>query len=407
MPNPLQDSEIIERKGILPSHFINHVAKILMPFGHEHNPWHTCIPEAAFGISTPALDSPEQKSLHHAILALAATHVIQKGTVSQQDVHHQESMHYGIATSELAQSIATSNRDYGTFMAAVMTMMMIEIFRGHSGRWRTHLHGAWDFIRTPGSTIPHDSLSLAATQIWYTSAILCESSILCIELPPPEAGPGSKIGFEQAILKGIGECPVLGFPLGANATIMGCVIEIQRLKALLQTNAITVEDLEQKSEDIRSRLGGAGSPGDELAQPSATSAKVYAEHHISAFRHAALIYLARVTQDAAPCMLSGHVAEVYRNVEAYYQTGGHNFAVWPCFLAAAEAYDESHITAARSWLEKARHVGMGNREHLSSVLEEIWRRRSVESMLCDLEPGLITIDWREVMSDLQLDVLLI
>ena len=50
---------------------------------------------------------------------------------------------------------------------------------------------------------------------------------------------------------------------------------------------------------------------------------------------------------------------------------------------------------------------MGNRDHLSEVLEEIWRRRTVESMFCGLELGLITIDWREVMSDLQIDVLLI
>ena len=57
--------------------------------------------------------------------------------------------------------------------------------------------------------------------------------------------------------------------------------------------------------------------------------------------------------------------------------------------------------------QKAKQVGMGNREHLSGVLEEIWRRRKVESMLYGLEPGLITMDWREVMSDLQVDVLLI
>ena len=339
-----------------------------MPFEHEHNPWRTSIPKAAFKSDTPELESSEQKSLYNAVLALAATHLIQIGATSQQDLQDKANTHYGIATNELAKSIASTSRHFGTFLAAVMTMMMIEVestwhlqydcsfdtlqvFRGHSGSWRTHLHGAWDFIRTQNTATPSDRLSMGATQAWYTSTILCESSLLCIDVSQPESSSGGKIKSEQALLRGMADCVVLGYTLGANPTIMRCITEIQRLKSLLQTNAITVEDLEQKSEDIRRRLDEVDSPGSNWPLPNTGPAQAFAEHHIDAFKHAAFIYLGRETQDASPYMLSGHVTEIYRNVEAYFDSGGHNFAVWPCFVAAAEAYDEEHIAAARKWLE--------------------------------------------------------
>ena len=192
---------------------------------------------------------------------------------------------------------------------------------------------------------------MGATHAWYTSAILCESSILCIEPSSPETSPGKTTRFEQALLRGMADCVVLGFTLGANPTIMRCITEIQRLKSLLQTNAITVEDLEQKSEDIRSRLDKVGSPGNGWPLPITGLAERFSEHHIHAFKHAAFIYLARETQDASPYMLNAHVDEIYRNVGAYFESGGENFAVWPVFVAAAEAYDEHQMTAARNWLE--------------------------------------------------------
>ncbi|KAL9062936.1 MAG: hypothetical protein Q9157_008527 [Trypethelium eluteriae] len=426
--DPLQDKLITDSLDFLPSHFVNHVGRILMPFEHERNPWQKTIPQVVFRPSTTNVQSAEHKSLYNAVLALAATHLIQKGVPNKEEMQAKASTHYGIATNELVKSIQTGNRDYGTFLAAVVTMMMIEVFRGQSGSWRTHLHGAWDFIRTRGSTEPWESdlLSMGLTHAWYTSAIICDSNVLCVQPSPNEAQPEARVRFEQALLRGMADCVVLGFTLGANPTIMKCITEIQRLKRLLQTNAITVEDLEQKSEDIRCRLNEVGSPGNGWLLPTTGLTEKFAEYHINAFKHAAFIYLARETQDAAPYMLEAHVAEIFRSVDAYFEAGGENFAVWPTFVAAAEACSEQHMAAARKWLEvssssletrvpraatnieqKAKQVGMGNRDHLGAILEEVWRRRSVESMVCGLEPSLITMDWKEVMSDLQIDVLLV
>ena len=370
VPDPLQERSATDALGLLSSHFVNHVAGVLMPFNHEDNLWQTSIPQAVLRSGDLELRSAEQRSLYNGVLALAATHLAKKGVANKEEMEDKANKHYGIATSELVTSIGTGNRDYGTFLAAVLTMMMVEVshilfknfehsfdstqvFRGHSGSWRTHLHGAWDFIRTQSLPAPWelDRLSLGSTHAWYTSAILCESSILCIEPSPREAGSGTNKRFEQALLRGMADCVTLGLTLGASPTIMRGITEIQRLRSLLQTNAITVEDLEQKSEDIRSRLDQVDPFGAEWPLPDTDSAKRFAEHHLYAFKHAALIYLARETQDILPSMLRGHVNEIYRNVEAYFESGGQNFAIWPVFIASTEAYDETHIAAARNWLE--------------------------------------------------------
>lgn len=98
-----------------------------MPFEHESNPWQTSIPQAVLKPGTPQLESAEQTSLYNAVLALAATHLIQKDVANKEEMQNKASMHYGIATNELVKSIGTGGRDYGTFLAAVMTMMMVEV----------------------------------------------------------------------------------------------------------------------------------------------------------------------------------------------------------------------------------------------------------------------------------------
>ena len=129
VPDPLQDKLFAESLGILPSHFVNHVAQVLMPFEHERNPWQTSIPQVVLKAGVPQLKSAEQRSLYNAVLALAATHLSQKDVANKEEMHGKARMHYGIATNELVKSIGTGDRDYGTFLAAVMTMMMVEVGR--------------------------------------------------------------------------------------------------------------------------------------------------------------------------------------------------------------------------------------------------------------------------------------
>jgi hypothetical protein len=50
---------------------------------------------------------------------------------------------------------------------------------------------------------------------------------------------------------------------------------------------------------------------------------------------------------------------------------------------------------------------MGNRRHLKTILEEVWHKRAFQAASGGNDSGMIVIHWRDVMTDLGVDVLLL
>ena len=72
-----------------------------------------------------------------------------------------------------------------------------------------------------------------------------------------------------------------------------------------------------------------------------------------------------------------------------------------------EACDEEHINAAKKYLNFATSVGMGNRFKAKSIVEEVWRLREESSTATGTSSGNVSVDWRDVMVDLDMDILLV
>jgi len=49
---------------------------------------------------------------------------------------------------------------------------------------------------------------------------------------------------------------------------------------------------------------------------------------------------------------------------------------------------------------------MGSREQVKAVVEEVWRRRAAEAEEMGVELGEVRIDWREVVANMGIDLLL-
>ena len=122
---------------------------------------------------------------------------------------------------------------------------------------------------------------------------------------------------------------------------------------------------------------------------------------------ATYIYLYRSLLDTSPKAVKSHVRRTFAHVSAFFANSNGNFSIWPAFIAAAEAFTDHDLVVAREWLDSATSFGIGSRKLMKLVLEEVWRRRDAISRTSGLERGLIAVDWRDVMQELDCDVLLV
>lgn len=130
-------------------------------------------------------------------------------------------------------------------------------------------------------------------------------------------------------------------------------------------------------------------------------------YHVNAFISATYVYLYRSIYNLSPCDVRLFVCEVFENIHTFFAHGDGNLTLWPGFIAAVESYEESDLRAAKAWLDVAASVGMGNRLRIRTIVEEVWRMRDAASRETRKDKGSITIDWRDVMQKLGLDILLV
>lgn len=132
-----------------------------------------------------------------------------------------------------------------------------------------------------------------------------------------------------------------------------------------------------------------------------------AHHQLQAFVFATYIYLYRVIFDLPPQNLTTYVTKTFEHISAFSEENSGNLSLWPAFIAAVEAYTERDMNLAKDWLKHAVSFGLGNRILIENVIEEVWRRRKLLSEECEIDQSLVNVDWRDVMLDLNVDVLLV
>ena len=125
------------------------------------------------------------------------------------------------------------------------------------------------------------------------------------------------------------------------------------------------------------------------------------------FVYATYIYLYRTVFDTPPQIVQSYISQVFQNVSNFYACSSGNFSIWPAFMAAVESYTNEDMESARKWLTWATSFGVGSRTSVRRIIESVWERRETLSRSSGIPKGVITVDWREVMQELDCDVLLI
>jgi hypothetical protein len=214
--------------------------------------------------------------------------------------------------------------------------------------------------------------------------------------------PDSKIESDSAtrLIPSVASRPDFGFTAGANPALISCIIETTQLAAKVSQDGIDAHL--EASQHLHQRLEGCYSP-----QTYSNETLVRLHHRI--FQIGAIIYFQRSVFHSLPLALNPYLDELLRLVKLYRELGSGYVTLWPVFIAAVEAYQETHQAGFRQWLDDCDKMGAASRKDIRDVVEGVWQKRaSIAAEMSDpIDMGETRVDWREVMSERGLDILLV
>ncbi|KPM38575.1 hypothetical protein AK830_g7980 [Neonectria ditissima] len=389
----------------------------MMPYEHPRNPWKSQYPATALD-----LVSAGQKSLYSAMLAHAAFNVAHLRGVDVEMLAL-GSKHYGHAIQELLKTIAREDVDFPGSMASMMTLMFAELYSGPFGSWRHHFEGAWTWLKRHCSSEPWKSTDLVCISLQSLNIIKIIGDTSKSRLvPPPREAPEAT---ESAVVAPILSTSEFGFTIGAPRDILDCIARITDFRN--KPDAERLEDeVNELLQDVLTRLNVHRGPEDVHHIPNTQSHASHSEDHsavleasscqkspleapnqVGAFVNATYIYLYRSLLRVPPMTVRSYVKKTFSHVSAYFAISNGNFSIWPAFIAAVEAYLDEDLAAAKEWLDGATSFGIGSRDSMRRVVEEVWNLREEMCKASGMEMGLIVVDWRSVMQELDCDLLLV
>jgi hypothetical protein len=288
------------------------------------------------------------------------------------------------------------------------------VYSGNSTAWRAHFNGAWAFLRDQEATEPWNLSEFA----WVTTQSLCLINIVnetSIKHDSVTRNPCQSLRISHKNLTSfISSATTFGFTIGATQLVMACIMDVRRLASDLK-NETDMAIIDETVNNLYTRLEECkeqqiiGLPPNGTGSLKMSKEERIAWYHLNAFIAATHIYLHRTVFDLPPGneIIKRRVGEVFENVDNFLALSGGNLSLWPAFIAAVEACDEEHVSAAKKYLSFATSVGMGNRFKAKSIVEEVWRLREESSVTTGISSGNISVDWRDVMVDLDMDILLV
>ncbi|EED20971.1 hypothetical protein TSTA_082040 [Talaromyces stipitatus ATCC 10500] len=415
-------------------HYTSHVSTIMIPLFHPRNPWYFYYPAVA-----RCYETSEQKALYNAMLSHAAYNLA--GLASLPDkMFLLATEYYTNAIVQLKSSLQRENPDYGGTLATILTLCMAEVYSGRPGTWRLHLSGAWTLLCEHSEKQPWTESDFAC----------CSTQSLCITKVISDTGKGLKgtsgiedswtrIPFldeilfgspdnfstsimddddaERSLVSRVSSTPEFGFTIGSTKSLLACISSITIAGRKMRTKALHSQQEADLLDEILSKIFSClDKCKEEIAYNICDSeigsfdddqSRILSNHQRQAFISATYIYLYRVLFDLPPYSVRQYVSEVLLRISAFHSASHGNLSIWPAFIAAVEVYAPEDMALARNWLHHTTMFGIGSRVCVRRLVEEVWKRRDEAAAELGIDKGLISIDWRAVMEELDMDILLI
>lgn len=193
-----------------------------------------------------------------------------------------------------------------------------------------------------------------------------------------------------------------GFTAGAGRYLMKCIHEITYLESRLRLHQnFDIKVYQNTIDELCQRI--------ESCQLEAPAANELSNLHHHIFKAGVLIHFHKRILEFNPSRLVPLLDVLFDAIEQYRMREGGHVTLWPVFIGAVEAVQDRHKDRVRAWLDEADSMGAANRKEIRVVIEAVWRERS---RLRDLSGGTIeeeeiNVDWRDMIKDMGIELLLI
>ncbi|KAJ9645656.1 hypothetical protein H2204_001237 [Knufia peltigerae] len=386
-------------------HYVQQVASNMLPFEHSRNPWKSYYPAIALSSSCG-----DQRSLYHGMISHAAFHLAQLGVNQHEAYSAIGSRRYTTAISELRPILEIEPGEFATIIGSIFSLMFAEVYSGQSSKWRYHHKGAWTLVRQYRDKIPWNTTELATVSLQCLNIIkiIGETATgIFNDVDSEGSADDPSQDSDTSLSSLISATPAFGFTLGAGKPILDCISKINKLQQRNAGRGSNETSFSQRDDVLEDVLTQLNSCRRKILHSSQAEESSEVSHQSKAFLFATYVYLYRTIFDSPPANVRRYVSETLHHVDAFYSKSNGNFSIWPAFIAAVEAYTPEDLEAAQRWLHRSTCYGMGNRQALRAVVEEVWRRRAGMADLVGVERGVIAVDWRKVMKDMNYDVLIV
>ncbi|CZR60976.1 uncharacterized protein PAC_10872 [Phialocephala subalpina] len=372
-------------------HYFTYTALNMMPFKDKRNPWMSFYPRLARQGS-----SRGQRALYNAMLAQAAGNLAQLG--SQRDKMSALAIKfYADGIKDLRKGLESKEMDFSTVVASIMTLIMAEIYAGISNVWRMHLDGAWNFLVTHKHEKPWE----ASEEAWTIAQSLIIVKIRVDTMGVPSLNSTQLNEAISPFIAAVVCRHEFGFTAGADGILMNHLHDVNMLESRLRHGDGKVQQYREDVAGLYQRIQSYG------LEASSSNQLVRLHHEI--FRTGVLVHFHRRILNSLPHTLVPLLDNLLSSVEEYERLKGGYVTLWPVFIGAAEVFEEHQKLRVRAWLDTVDLMGAANRRDVRTVIEAVWNERSCQRNLLGrrVAEGEVIVDWREVMRDMGVEILLV
>ncbi|OQV06873.1 Fungal specific transcription factor domain-containing protein [Cladophialophora immunda] len=440
-------------KRFLINHYVTSVVNLFTVTENSKSPWRTLhLPRALQGsgeLEATGTTSNARNALLHTILSVSAYNLVNKYRIQGQEASARKwckkalQMRFravNLLKSCLEENLAVASKrtfpgkpKYKELLAAMLSMITIDVVCGDTRTCRIHLKGCESLIRSAkrGWKTKYSSKARALHRTFYYLRVIHASTALVSELATDSKDPSatsgttgephkqqqqqqdklssnlkeaeSWLGLEQihSSLDDMSSCEfVYGFPLDL-LLLMGRTTELAQQVNLLrrkQWDLLLIPSLAEACDKLEAEV--LDWPIDArlaslLRAPVGPETRAIVDHQTRAVHKALIIYFSRHIRLMHRQHLQPYVESVVTHMEAAEEIKDDAGIVagpmtWPCFIAASEALTEPLQKRFLQWFDKARTYGVEAGSRGREVVVEVWNQRRQGA-------SDVTSDWRRVV----------
>lgn len=391
-------------------HYSRNVLRIFSILDNKNTPWSSfhlpralqcCSELEVVGKSTPA-----RSALLHAILSVSTYNLQCRHASENQDAvarkwaelgmkYRMEALQF-LKTSAGNPLVATTNAEYKELLAAMLSMVTVDVVSGDTRTCGTHLNGCESLIKARRDDGRGSAKTKALHRIFYYLQVMQDATELtCNAFRPANNHAGCSISdFNDAEYLDLYEAPIDEKLDSASYELIyglpqSLLVLLHKVCNLLQNinsseNAAIAPSLIQACDQLEDEIldwpveeATARLKTTRLDEPNS----LIIQHHVRAFHNAITIFFCRNIRLMNRRYLQGYVKNVISNlveIEKIKEREMINAGplLWPAFVAGEQALDHATREQFVHWFNVIEKHGVGTAKTTRASLEDIWQHSS-------------------------------